>query len=98
MFDKKARDFAAQKLGLSAEWELVYLSVQSCLIYDAEGLVDQIENRDLHDDYAPTIGEIVDDAITYVDLPPGFRVVGMDNPPAKERKFGVVDFTELGAA
>ncbi|WP_420553973.1 hypothetical protein [Neptuniibacter marinus] len=99
MFDKKTTEFAAQQLNLPTDWILRYQSIQVGFVFDTETLAEQLDTRDPDDDDCYTTLELIDDAFTYVDLPEGIRLIGMCSPSDSENmKFGLVDFSPLGAA
>ena len=99
MFDKKTKDFAIAQLGLSDDFELRYQSVVVPFIFDTEKLANLISNRDLDENEEDlTTLEIIEEEQSFIDLPAGWRLVGMYSPETQDTKYALVDFSELGAA
>lgn len=91
---------AAQQLGLDDSWTIVYTANQIGFMYDCTEPCEY-----LNTDYRVTDSEVesaVEQSTRYFDTPKGWRLVGMrpiDQPEFdhKARKYGLVDFSALGA-
>lgn len=91
---------AAQQFGLDDSWTIVYTANQIGFIHDCAEPCEY-----LNDDYFITASEVesaVEKSTRYFDTPKGWRLVGMrkiDSPEFahEARKYGLVDFSALGA-
>jgi hypothetical protein len=91
---------AAQQLGLDDSWTIVYTANQIGFIYDCAEPCEY-----LNEDFLITASEVesaVEKAVRYIDMQKGWRLIGMrpkDKPEFDHaaRKYGLVDFSALGA-
>ncbi|MET4695244.1 hypothetical protein [Endozoicomonas lisbonensis] len=98
VFNEKHRQFAAKKLELPDNWELVYQSVDVPFIYDSCDVSDFLKTEHEDNDYQFGLMDVevaVDEATIHIPLPAGLRIVGMKSPETGERFYGVVDFNPI---
>ena len=92
---------AARQLGLSDDHIIVYMNNRPSFLYGRVP-VDDLENLEawgLLD--TKQVSVVLREALIDVELPSGWRLVGMikrDDGPNGECAFGFVDFSALGAA
>ncbi len=98
--DLEKDKIAAQQLGLDESWTIVYTANQIGFMHDCAEPCEY-----LNDDYRISLSEVedaVEKSVRYFDTPKGWRLVGMRPVDAPEfdhaaRKYGLVDFSALGA-
>jgi hypothetical protein len=96
--EEQQKDLVAQQqLGLGKDWTIVYTASAFDFLHDPADILqkwDEDENISWHE-----IETAIDNEMTMVEMPKGWRLVGLrqkdgDSP----RKYGLVDFSSLGAA
>lgn len=89
---------AAQSLAVPSTWEIFFIATHVDLLHE--------ERQDaIEEDYGE-LGYLTDDTVTEIitkhlrsiELPPGWRLIGMQPQGGGGPRFGIVDFSALGAA
>tara|TARA_R110002124_G_scaffold270100_1_gene438304 strand:- start:152 stop:442 length:291 start_codon:yes stop_codon:yes gene_type:complete len=91
--DNGRSKLACSTLGAPEDWIIAY---QACFISH----IKDADDVDKHLDSGLDLESAVNAATIDVELPPGWRLVGLRNPggdAGSERKYGLVDFNSLGA-
>jgi NTP pyrophosphatase (non-canonical NTP hydrolase) len=88
---------AARQLGLTNDYTIVYMATHVAHIYDSEDVTNQLDETFIRLD---DVEHAVNEAAISVELPKGFRLVGMrkiDGDESSQRHYGFVDFSDIGA-
>jgi hypothetical protein len=91
---------ACSTLGVPDDWIMVYQSSYISHISDADDVTDIVAEHSEYEINLDDILEAVNKSTIDVELPEGWRLVGLrhqDGDANSERKYGFVDFTSLGA-
>ena len=101
MFDSvEARKLACRSLGTPDDWVITYTSSVINHITDADDVTDMLAESCVYESGLYDIIEAVNKSTIDVELPAGWRLVGLRHPDGdadSERKYGLVDFSSLGA-
>lgn len=100
MISDEEKDLVAQQqLGLDESWTMVYTAIDFQFLHDTGDVHEEIDyHRNVE---AENVEEALQKQLINVELPKGWRLVGLrkkNGNSASPRKYGLVDFSSLGAA
>lgn len=85
---------AAQQLGVSGDYTVVMMANQVDYLGDLDEVKEEFTELGYVD--AEDVINAVEEKVIYIDLPEGFRLVGMrplDSEDGAPRKYGIVDLS-----
>jgi hypothetical protein len=98
--DNDRSKLACSILGAPEDWIIAYQSCFISHVKDADDVTDMLAESSVYESGLDDIREAVNKSTIDVELPAGWRLVGLrapDGDAGSERKYGLVDFSSLGA-